>query len=264
MALAVETNALRRTFGDFVAVDDIDLEVPVGSFFGFLGLNGAGKSTTIKCLNGLLRPSSGTVKILGLDALDDSIAVRRRVGVVPEDLALFDRLSATENLTFVGRAHGLSRSIMQERIRELLEIMELDGAAGKLVTDYSHGMRKKLSLACALLPSPQLLFLDEPFEGVDAAASRHLRQLLQRFVERGGTVFLTSHVLAIVEGLCNHVGVIHNGQLIAQGSFDDLRHSQAGAADHTDAAPSGRSLEELFLDLVGADEDDRSLDWLGS
>ncbi len=254
MTLAVKTTALRRTFGDFVAVDDIDLEVPIGSFFGFLGLNGAGKSTTIKCLNGLLRPTAGEISILGVDALADPIAVRRQVGVVPEDLALFDRLSATENLTFVGRAHGLSASIMRERIGELLQIMELD-SAGKLVTDYSHGMRKKLSLACALLPSPQLLFLDEPFEGVDAAASRHLRQLLQRFVERGGTVFLTSHVLTIVEHLCDHVGVIHNGQLVAQAPFEDLRRGGEGA---------GRSLEELFLDLVGADEDDRSLEWLGS
>lgn len=256
MSLAVETHGLRRVFGDFVAVDGIDLAVPSGSFFGFLGPNGAGKSTTIKCLTGLLMPTAGSMAILGIDALGDPIAVRRRVGVVPEDLALFDRLTGPETLGFIGQAHGLEKTLIRERAGELLEVMDLTGASNKLVADYSHGMRKKLSLACALLPGPKLLFLDEPFEGVDAVASRQLRQLLQRFVQRGGTVFLTSHVLAIIEGLCDHVGVIHRGRMVAQAPLADLRSGSGG---------EGRSLEELFLELVGAEETDAgSLDWLGA
>jgi ABC-2 type transport system ATP-binding protein len=256
MSLAVETQGLRRTFGDFVAVDGLDLAVPSGSFFGFLGPNGAGKSTTIKCLTGLLRPSEGRMTILGIDALADPIAVRRIVGVVPEDLALFDRLTGPETLGFIGQAHGLDKALIRERAGELLEVMDLTAASNKLVADYSHGMRKKLSLACALLPGPQLLFLDEPFEGVDAVASRQLRLLLQRFVERGGTVFLTSHVLAIIERLCDHVGVIHRGRMVAQAPLEELRSGAGG---------EGRSLEELFLELVGAGETDAgSLDWLGA
>jgi len=255
-SLAVETKGLRRVFGEFVAVDGIDLAVPTGSFFGFLGPNGAGKSTTIKCLTGLLRPSAGTMRILGLDAIADATQVRRRVGVVPEDLALFERLTGLETLAFVGQAHALPKATIRERAAELLDVMELTAAAGKLVADYSHGMRKKLSLAAALLPGPKLLFLDEPFEGVDAVASRQLRQLLQRFVERGGTVFLTSHVLEIVERLCDHVGVIHRGRLVAQGPFEELRKGADG---------QGRSLEELFLELVGVEEREASsLDWLGA
>ena len=254
--LAVQTHGLVRRFGDFTAVDGIDLAVPAGSFFGFLGPNGAGKSTTIKCLTGLLRPSEGSIRILGLDALTQGIEVRRQVGVVPEDLALFDRLTGLETLTFVGQAHALPKATIRERAAELLDVMELGASAGKLVADYSHGMRRKISLAAALLPGPKLLFLDEPFEGVDAIAARQLRLLLQRFVERGGTVFLTSHVLEIVERLCDHVGVIHRGALVAQGPFEELRKGADG---------QGRSLEQLFLDLVGADElETRQLDWLGA
>lgn len=253
MDLAVSSHRLRREFGDFVAVDDIDLAVPAGSFYGFLGLNGAGKSTTIKCLTGLMRPTSGEVRILGLDALADSISVRRQIGVVPENLALFDRLTGVENLVFVGRAYDLEPSVVRERTESLLGVMELEEAGRKLVADYSHGMRKKLTLACALLPNPQLLFLDEPFEGVDAGASRHLRRLLQRFVDRGGTVFLTSHVLAVVEQLCNHVGIIHRGQLVAQGPVEELGRGRGS---------EGASLEDLFLDRVGVAATEDNLEWL--
>src|SRR5258706_9378089 len=207
-ALAVETHSLRRVFGSTNAVDGIDLAVPRGSFYGFLGPNGAGKSTTIKCLTGLLAPSSGELRILGLDAQRDEIAIRRLVGVVPEDLALFSRLSGREHLALVGRLHGLDEAELTRRADELLALFDLAAAAGASTSDYSHGMKKKLSLALALLPAPQLLFLDEPFEGVDAVASRQMKSLLQAFVHRGGTVFLTSHVLEIVERLCDHLGVI--------------------------------------------------------
>jgi ABC-2 type transport system ATP-binding protein len=252
MDLAVETRALRRTFGDLVAVDAIDLAVPRGSLFGFLGPNGAGKSTTIRCLTGLLRPTSGQIRLLGLDPATDAVAVKRQVGVVPEDLALFDRLSGTEHLAFVGRVHGLPRETVASRAAELLALMDLERAAGSLIADYSHGMRKKLALATALLPGPRLLFLDEPFEGIDAVASRQIRGLLLEFVRAGGTIFLTSHILEIVERLCDRIAVIHRGRLVAQGPVEELR-----------AGTAGRTLEETFLELVGASEAaPGGLEWL--
>jgi ABC-2 type transport system ATP-binding protein len=249
--LAVETHGLTRHFGSFVAVDHVDLAVPAGSFYGFLGPNGAGKSTTIKCLIGLLRPTSGRMGILGLDPVADPISVKRKIGVVPEDLALFERLSAAETLSFVGQVHGLAPATVGDRTAELLELVDLAGAADLLVADYSHGMRKKLSLAAALLPGPRLLFLDEPFEGIDAIASRQIKDLLHAFVARGGTVFLTSHILEIVERLCDHIGIIAKGRLIAQGPIGDLRR---GAADGT--------LEEIFIGLVGGPAARATLDWI--
>jgi ABC-2 type transport system ATP-binding protein len=253
MELAVETHGLTRDFGGVRAVAGVDLAVPAGSFYGFLGPNGAGKSTTIKCLTGLLQPSSGTMRILGIDPVADPVAVKRRIGVVPEDLALFDRLTAEETLTFVARIHGIDDATAARRSTDLLDLMDLKSARNKLVVDFSHGMRKKLSLAAALLPGPRLLFLDEPFEGIDAVASRQIKDLLQSFVERGGTIFLTSHILEIVERLSTHLGVIVQGRLVAQGSVSELR--AAGA--------SGQTLEELFIGLVGADaRPQTSLDWI--
>jgi ABC-2 type transport system ATP-binding protein len=220
---ALVTRGLRRVFGDFVAVDGIDLEVPRGSLYGFLGPNGAGKSTTIKCLTGLLRPSGGTMTILGLDPAAKPEQVKRLVGVMPEDLALFDHLSAAETLAFVGQVHGMDAATLKRRSEELLALMDLAAASGQLVADYSHGMRKKTSLAAALLPGPKVLFLDEPFEGIDAIASRQIKDLLLHYVRNGGTVFLTSHVLDVVERLCDHIGVIHKGRLVAQGSLASMR-----------------------------------------
>jgi ABC-2 type transport system ATP-binding protein len=263
-ALALSTHGLRRTFGDFVAVDGIDLAVPEGSFYGFLGPNGAGKSTTIKCLTGLLRPSAGSVRILGLDPERETVAVKRKVGVVPEDLALFDRLTGAENLAFVARVHGLDRATFERRAAELLELLELADAAAVLAADYSHGMRKKLSLAMALLASPRLLFLDEPFEGIDAVPSRLVKRFLLEFTGRGGTVFLTSHVLEIVERLADHVGIIHRGRLVAQGPIAELR-TRGAAGDRSDDPTAARSLEDLFLGIVGATaSDEPALEWLGA
>ena len=251
MQLAVETTGLTRDFGDFRAVDRINLAVPAGSFYGFLGPNGAGKSTTIKCLTGLLRPTAGSIRILETDPLVDPIAVKRRVGVVPEDLALFDRLTAQETLTFVAEVHGIDRATTATRSSDLLELMDLTSAAQTLVADFSHGMRKKLSLAAALLPAPRLLFLDEPFEGIDAVASRQIKDLLQSYVARGGTIFLTSHILELVERLSTHIGVIAKGVLVAQGPIDELRAGAAG------------TLEERFISLVGGDAHAHAgLDWI--
>ncbi len=263
--LALSTHGLRRTFGDFVAVDGIDLAVPEGSFYGFLGPNGAGKSTTIKCLTGLLRPSAGSVRILGLDPEREAVAVKRKVGVVPEDLALFDRLTGAENLAFVARVHGLERATFERRAAELLELLELADSASVLAADYSHGMRKKLSLAMALLPSPRLLFLDEPFEGIDAVSSRLVKRFLHEFTGRGGTVFLTSHVLEIVERLADHVGIIDRGRLVAQGPIAELR-ARRGDGEAAGDPGAARTLEDLFLGIVGAGaaSEEPALEWLGS
>ena len=251
--LAVQTTGLTRDFGSFRAVDGIDLVVPAGSFYGFLGPNGAGKSTTIKCLTGLIRPTAGSIAILGTDPLIDPVSVKRRIGVVPEDLALFDRLTAQETLSFVAQVHGIDTVTARQRSADLLDVMELKAAGTTLVTDFSHGMRKKLSLAAALLPAPKLLFLDEPFEGIDAVASRQIKDLLLSFVARGGTIFLTSHILEIVERLSTHIGVIANGKMVAQGRIEELRAGGGG----------GKSLEELFIGLVSGDAKSYAgLDWI--
>jgi ABC-2 type transport system ATP-binding protein len=253
MSLAIESVGLRKTFGDLRAVDGIDLAVPRGSFYGFLGPNGAGKSTTIKCLTGLVRPSGGTYRILDLDPSTQPVEVKRRTGVVPEDLALFDRLTGAETLAFVGQVHDLDAANIRERSTELLALMDLTRAQNDLVADYSHGMRKKIALATALLPAPRLLFLDEPFEGVDAVASRQIRDLLTHYVKNGGTVFLTSHILEIVDRLCDHIGIIHRGRLVAQGPIAELRGGSS----------TGKTLEERFFELVGADRTVApALEWL--
>jgi len=252
MSLAIETSALTREFGGMRAVDALDLHVEAGSFYGFLGPNGAGKSTTIKMLTGLLAPSAGTIRILGEDVSDPqrALAVKRRVGVVPENLGLYDNLTAWEYLTFVGRMHELSAPVLARRRDELLEMMDLAQETKKLTVEFSHGMKKKLALAAALLPNPDLLFLDEPFEGVDAVASSMLREPLRRVVQRGATIFLTSHVLEIVEKLCDHVGIIDHGRLVHQGRMDDLRHDG--------------TLEQRFLAIVGGGEGHarQALSWL--
>jgi ABC-2 type transport system ATP-binding protein len=251
MALAIETRQLTRYFNDFCAVSSIDLAVERGTFYGFLGPNGAGKSTTIKMLTGLLAPSGGQVRVLGRNVLDprEALEVKRRMGVIPEDLALLDNRTAREYLTFVGRIHLMPRDTIRSRSDELLSLLDLQGEEKKLTVEYSHGMKKKLAMAAALLPNPDLLFLDEPFEGVDAVTSRVIRDLLAGFVARGSTVFLTSHVLEIVERLCTHVGIIVKGRLVEQSSLDEVRR--------------GGSLEECFLRKAGADhEATRKLNWL--
>jgi len=256
---AIYTTALTRRFGDFEAVKDVTLRVDGGQFFGFLGPNGAGKSTTIKMLTGLLAPTSGSIRILGEDLQAKSAEIKRQIGVVPEGMALFGRLTAEEYLRFVGRMYGLDGPTTARRTQELLEFTQLADENKKLITDFSHGMQKKLALAAAVIHGPKVLFLDEPFEGVDAVAAGTLKAMLQRMIARGATVFLTSHVLEIVERLCTHIAIIHRGRLVAQGSLAELRASdrRAGQTDGQAgfAAQNGahRSLEEIFLEIVGTD-----------
>jgi ABC-2 type transport system ATP-binding protein len=273
---AIDTTALTRRFGDFIAVDNVNLRVEAGQFFGFLGPNGAGKSTTIKMLTGLLAPTSGSIRILGGDLQANSAEIKRQIGVVPEGLALFGRLTADEYLQFVGRMYGLDRATTLSRTRELLEFMQLAGEQKKLITDFSHGMQKKLALAAAVIHGPKVLFLDEPFEGVDAVAAGTLKAMLLRMISRGVTIFLTSHVLEIVERLCTHIAIIHRGRLVAQGSLDELRAGAARIAQagiqEGGAPPSEekRSLEQIFLEIVGADREgnpaatapEQELSWL--
>ena len=260
-ANAVETSQLVKQFGDFVAVDHLNLHVSRGSFFGFLGPNGAGKSTTIKMLTGLLAPTSGTLHVLGLDISTQAMEVKRLIGVVPEDLNLFERLTGAEMLSFTGRMYGVGKQEVAQRSKELLDLMELQDEPGKLIVEYSHGMKKKLSLACALIHRPEILFLDEPFEGVDAIASRTLKDLLSRLTARGLTVFLTSHVLEIVERLCTDIAIIAQGRLLASGSLNELRKGIRLEGDGEGPV----SLEEYFIHLVGGTRtgsEEEVLQWL--
>jgi ABC-2 type transport system ATP-binding protein len=272
-APTISTQGLTRRFGELLAVDGVDLRVAPGQFFGFLGPNGAGKSTTIKMLTGLLAPSSGTIEILGLDLQKNPVEVKRQIGVVPEGMALFGRLTGSEFLNFAGRMYGLDRETAAKRTAELLEFMQLADQPKKLVTDYSHGMQKKLAMAAAVIHGPKVLFLDEPFEGVDAIAAGTLKTMLQGMIARGATIFLTSHVLEIVERLCTHVAIIHKGRLVAQGSLEELRagveaQTSSGAGDGSAAGstPSGEkmTLEQIFLRTVGGERrTDQELSWLG-
>ena len=257
--VAIVTEKLTRRFGGLTAVDGVDMQVAAGQFFGFLGPNGAGKSTTIKMLTGLLAPSAGRMQLLGLDFSSHAVEVKRQIGVVPEGMGLFERLNGAEYLKFVGQMYGLDRSTTRQRAEELLEFMQLADRPKTLIADYSHGMQKKLALAAAVIHGPRILFLDEPFEGVDALAAGALKALLGRMTERGVTIFLTSHVMEIVERLCSHVAIIHKGRLVAQGSMEELRRGVPGEA-------GTQTLEAIFLSIVGQDGTARpqleELSWL--
>src|SRR5579863_7392309 len=260
---AIQTDGLTRRFGELTAVEAVTLRVAPGQFFGFLGPNGAGKSTTIKMLTGLLEPSAGTIEILGQPFGAGALELKRQIGVVPEGMGLAGRLTAPEYLRFVGRMYWLDKETTNQRTQELLEFMQLANESRKLVTDFSHGMQKKLALAAAVIHGPKVLFLDEPFEGVDAIAAGMLKSMLQGMISRGATIFLTTHVLEIVERLCSHVAIISRGRLVADGSIEDLR---AGVASTLPGAEAGQrlTLEEIFLSIVGAggQEPAQELSWL--
>ncbi len=248
---AVILRSLSKRFGDKVAVDGIDLDVPSGCFFGLVGPNGAGKTTTLRMVTGLLRPDAGEIVVDGLDVRHEATAVKARIGVLPEDLLLFERLTGSELLTYAGLLRGLAPDVVDDRATELLEVLGLTDDANTLVVDYSHGMRKKVALAAALLHGPRVLFLDEPFEAIDPVSSRVIRSVLEGAIERGATVVLSSHVMELVERLCSQVAVMHAGRVVASGPIDDIRR--------------GVSLEDAFVDLVGArDLDQGALGWYGS
>ncbi|GAA2011636.1 ABC transporter ATP-binding protein [Nakamurella flavida] len=249
---AVTIRGLRKSFGQRVAVDDLDLDVPRGSFFGLVGPNGAGKTTTLSMVTGLLRPDSGRIFVAGVDVWGDPVGAKARMGVLPDGLRLFERLSGPELLSYLGRLRGMPAETVTSRATELLHVLDLDEAGGKLVADYSTGMRKKITLAAALLHSPPVLLLDEPLEAVDPVSARIIRTVLSRYTGAGGTVIFSSHVMALVEGLCSHVAVMSRGRLVASGPLAEVRGSAS-------------SLDDAFMHLVGADEvGEGGLSWLGS
>jgi ABC-2 type transport system ATP-binding protein len=249
----LETTALTKTFGEKVAVDALTLAVEAGEFYGFLGPNGAGKSTSIKMIVGLLRPTSGQVRIDDIDVWRHPVEAKRRIGVLPERLNLYERLNGREFLTFAGHMYGVAADDVEGRADELLDLLDLRADAGTLIVDYSQGMRKKVALGAALIHRPRVLFLDEPFEGIDAVSSRAIREVLRALAASGATIFFSSHILDVVERLCTRIGIINHGRLVAEGTLQELR-SLAGNDRLT--------LEEIFLDVIGAGTGGRSLSWL--
>jgi ABC-2 type transport system ATP-binding protein len=249
MTAALEISGLFKQFGEKVAVDHVHLNVPQGSFYGLVGQNGAGKTTTLSMAVGLLRPDGGSARIFGADVWSDPAKAKSLVGVLPDGMAMPERLTGREALTFLGLLRGLSREVVDQRAGELLSVLELDDAERTLVIEYSTGMRKKIGLATALLHAPRLLVLDEPFEAVDPVSAATIKTILRGFVAGGGSIVLSSHVMALVEQLCDHVGVIDRGKVAAAGPLDEVR----GAG----------SLEDAFVSLVGgSDGGSKELSWL--
>jgi ABC-2 type transport system ATP-binding protein len=248
---ALRMIGLHKAFRETVAVDHVDLTVLPGSFFGLVGANGAGKSTALSMAAGLLRPDAGRSEVLGVDVWADPMRARQLMGVVPDGLALPERLTGRELLTFIGEMRGLDPEVIAQRTQDLLEVMGLTGTERTLIVDYSTGMRKKIGLATALLHAPRLLVLDEPFEAVDPVSAATLRAILARFVADGGSVVLSSHVMALVEQLCDTVAMMAQGAVVAAGPLNEVQ--------------DGRSLEETFIQLAGAEVSDaQGLSWLSS
>jgi ABC-2 type transport system ATP-binding protein len=235
--VAVEISGLRKRFGDKVAVDGIELRVPEAAFFGLVGRNGAGKTTTLRMCTALLPPTEGTVVVDGIDVWKDPVEAKRHFGAMPESPSVFDRLTGAELLLYNGLLRGLDRDLVVDRSQELLRVLGIEDAAGRMVVDYSHGMTKKIVLAAALLHAPRVLFLDEPFEAIDPVSTLAMEGLLRRHVAGGGTVVFSSHVLDVVERLCDHVAVIEHGRVQAHGTMDEVR--------------GGKRLEEAFIELIG-------------
>ena len=248
---ALSLRGLSKAFGPTVAVDRLDLDVPRGAFFGLVGPNGAGKTTTLSMATGLLRPDAGTAHILGHEVWSDTVRAKQLVGILPDGLRLFDRLTGLQLIGYSGLLRGMDRAVVTDRAHELLEALGLAEAGSTLVVDYSAGMTKKIALACALIHAPRLLVLDEPFEGVDPISATTIRQILEGYVASGGTVILSSHVMDLVQRLCDRVAIVAAGQIRAVGALDDVR--------------AGLTLEERFVDLVGGPTDvGEGLAWLRS
>ncbi|KFE61095.1 ABC transporter ATP-binding protein [Hyalangium minutum] len=220
--LAVDARGLVKRFGNFTALNGLDLQIPRGAFYAYLGPNGAGKSTSLTILTGVYGPDAGTIQLLGMDAVKQPMEVKRRIGMVPEELSLFERLTGRQYLTFCGRMYGLSGDEAAARAAELLELTELTYKAGALVAEYSKGMRRRLAIAAALIHAPELVFLDEPFEGIDVLAAGVIRELLRELSRRGVTLLLTTHVLEIAERLATHAGIIRGGRMLDQGTVPEL------------------------------------------
>jgi len=249
VSAAIQVQNLRKVYGNKAAVDGLTFTVPRGCFFGFLGPNGAGKTTTIKMLMGLAVPTSGLIELLGLPMPARALDIKQLIGLVPDESLLFDHLTGGEFIEFVGRIYGLDRGVARERALELMELFELSGSQRKLIAEYSKGMRKRVAMAAALIHRPQLYLMDEPFEGVDAVGARLMKDILLEQVRHGATIFLTSHVLEVVERLCDRVAIINEGKLVQEGSMAELRGAFA-------------TLEDAFVRAVGVGRATETLDWL--
>jgi ABC-2 type transport system ATP-binding protein len=247
-APALVLRGLWKRFGDKVAVAGVDLDVPTGSFYGLVGPNGAGKTTTLSMATGLLRPDAGSVWVRGQSLWADPTAAKRLLGVLPDGMRLFDRLTGTQLLTYAGLLRGMDRATVAERTGDLLRALDLVDDADTLVVDYSAGMTKKVALASALIHAPRLLVLDEPFEAVDPVSAANIREILHAYVGSGGTVIVSSHVMDLVQRMCDHVAVVAGGRVLAAGTVDEVR--------------AGRTLEERFVDLVGGRTSGEGLAWL--
>ena len=247
---ALAIRGLVKIFGNLVAVANLNLDIPKGSFYGFVGPNGAGKTTTLNMATGLLTPDQGTAYVNGIDVWKDDHAARAQLGVMPDGMRLLDRLSGPDFLVHVGMLRGLDRETARQRAHQLLDTLDLTDAGKKLISDYSAGMTKKISLAAALIHAPSLLVLDEPLEAVDPVSAANIRQILQDFTSRGGTVILSSHVMATVQQLCTHVAVINHGQVLASGTTEEVA--------------AGMSLDERFAQLVGGVHTSEGLSWLAN
>jgi ABC-2 type transport system ATP-binding protein len=246
--IALSIRGLAKRFGTKIAVDGISLDVPAGSFFGIVGPNGAGKTTTLSMATGLLRPDFGTAVVHGVDVWAQPLEAKKLMGILPDGVRLFDRLSGEQLVTYSGLLRGMDRDVVASRVGELLAALDLSQDAGTLVVDYSAGMTKKIALASALIHAPKILVLDEPFESVDPVSAANIRDILDRYVATGGTVIVSSHVMDLVQRMCDHVAVIAGGRILAAGTVDQVR--------------AGATLEERFVQLVGGRSQTEGLEWL--
>lgn len=247
---AIEVSGLTKAFGQTVAVNRIDLGIPTGSFYGLVGRNGAGKTTTISMVSGMLQPTEGAALIKGINMWQHPLEAKRHLGVLPDGVHLFDKLTGEQLITYSGYLHGIDKNTVAERTADLLRTMDLTEAAGRAVTDYSAGMTKKVALAAALIHAPSVLILDEPFEAVDPVSAANIQDILRGFVHSGGTVVLSSHVMDLVQRLCDHVAIMDSGRILAAGTVDEVRGET--------------SLEERFVQLVGGRTSSEGLSWLGT
>ena len=248
MVDAVELRGLTKRFGGMAAVDDLSLTVPHGSFYGLVGPNGAGKTTTLSMATGLLRPDAGVALIDGIDVWQHPLEAKRLIGNLADGVELYDRLTGEQLITFSGQLFGLDRTTLRERVADLLRLLDLESAAGRIVADYSAGMTKKIALAAALVHSPQVLVLDEPFESVDPVSAANIRDILDGFVKSGGTVIVSCHSMDLVQRMCDHVAIVAAGKVLVAGTLDEVRGSN--------------DLETVFLDLVGGRRSGESPAWL--
>ncbi|MDR0482946.1 MAG: ABC transporter ATP-binding protein [Cellulomonadaceae bacterium] len=239
---------LWKRFGEKIAVAGVNFDVPHGSFYGLVGPNGAGKTTALSMATGLLRPDFGTAHISGVDVWQQPAEAKRILGVLPDGVRLFDRLTGAQLITYAGLLRGMDRETVHARTEDLLVAMDLSDDRDKYVVDYSAGMTKKVGLACAMIHAPKLLVLDEPFESVDPVSAANIRDILHGYVAGGGSVIVSSHVMDLVQRMCSHVAIISNGHVLADGTVDEVRGSQ--------------SLEDRFVDLVGGRKEGEELSWL--